>query len=194
MWRRKHWLDDYNQDNIEYDEIYKQRTINKLKVFQDSNLIRKISLIILVISLLFNKGIFITIAMIECWLFLLGQTTPDDDMNHTFYEYSVATMGTITSCTEITERDGKDTDTFWEYRYTFTTPDGTPYQGQIQLDEKPKIVHYRKNSPATVLYDPYCIAQNCLAFYYSYSWIQPEETKKFYKIPITQPEYTNDED
>jgi hypothetical protein len=199
VWRRNHWLDDYVQDSIETEENYKQRIISHANLFQNKLSFKKyiiiLALIILAISLLHN-GFFIIVAITECWLFLMYFVWANFyfPRHHDFYEYSVATMGIITSANEITEQNGKSKYKFWIYNYTFTTPNGIPYQGQVKVSPTSDMMPYEKKSHATVLYDPYCIAKNCLALFYPYSWIQPEETKKFYKIPITQPEYTNDED
>ena len=198
VWRRNHWLDDFHnyQDGSENEEFYKQRIISEENLFQDELPFNRktilIALIILAISLL-NRGIFFIVAIIECCLFLMRFTWVKFyfPRHHDFYEYSVATMGIITSATEIKEREGKNESKYWLYKYKFTTQNGIPYQGQMKVSISDNIIPYEKNSHATILYDPYCILQNCLAFYYPYSWIQPEETKNLYQIPIIQPDDTN---
>ena len=203
IWRRENLLDDYDQDTIENEEIYKQRTISRAKLFSNLlayyKLIHVTALVLLALSLLAHKGFFMVMAIIECCLFLMWFVWSQVHLkrHHDFYEYSVATIGTITSATEIiektitTEKNGKEVEKeniIWIYKYTFTTEEGIPYQGEMKISPKHDIRPYEQDSPATILYDPYCTAQNCLAFYYPYSWIQPEETKDLYRIKTIQPD------
>ena len=193
IWRKNHWLDDYSQDNIQNEEIHKQRTISKLRyiqnIFKFYKILIIIALLILAISPL-HKGFLMIVAIIECWLFLSWfiWTYFYIPKHYNFYEYSIATRGTITSANEITVHSGRTTTTFWLYTYTFKTDNNIPYQGQMKVYQQPNIRPYTKNCSATILYNPSCILQNCLAFYYPYSWIQPEETKNLYQIPIIQPD------
>ena len=193
VWKRNHWLDHYDQDNIDSEKIYKQRTISKSKLFKDIlkkyKIILTIALIILAGSLLYIK-IFPIIAIIECCLFLMWLVWSHCyfKRHHAFYEYSVATTGTITFCSKIIERKGRYTSIFWEYKYQFIAQNGSPYQGKMKVYLQSNISPYINNSPVTILYDPSCIFQNCIALFYPYSWIQPEEGKNLYRIETIQPD------
>ena len=194
IWRRNHWLDDYPQDSIENKKIHRQREISESKLFKNVlkkyNIMRIVALLILAITTVYYNEFLIIVALIEFWLLLILHIWSHFyfKRHHDFYEYSIATMGTITSATEITERYGIKRQKFWIYKYTFTTKDGTPYQGTIIVSSKANMTPYKKNDPVTILYDPSCILQNCIAFYYPYSWIQPKETQKLYRIETIQPD------
>lgn len=75
IWKRENLLDDYYQDNIENEEIYKQRTISREKLFSKLlayyKLISITALALLACSLLAHKGFFLVMAIIECCLFLM---------------------------------------------------------------------------------------------------------------------------
>ena len=200
VWIKNHLLDDYPQHLKDHQEIKKQRTISEEDLFGDIirnyNKVRKIALIILTISII-NTGLFIFVFLAECFLFFLFKASVDSSYykqkHHDFYEYGIATKGIITSATEVVYKnrsDDSDDSTRWIYTYIFTTEDNTPYQGKIDVSPTPNIRPYEKDSFATVLYNPYLISENYLAFFYPYSWIQPEETKDLYLINTIEPEET----
>lgn len=200
IWKRDHWLDDYYRDNVEDEEIYKRRKIRSKKLFSEIFIMYTTCIIlgclILAISII-HKGFFILVTLIACCLLLMWAVWSHFYLkrHHDFYEYSVATIGMITSATEIIEkssRDNKEHKT-WIYKYTFKTPKGIPYQGEMTVSPS-SVIPYEKNSPATILYDPYCVSQNCLALYYPYSWIQPKETRNICPIKIIKPEFISTRD
>ena len=200
IWKRDHWLDDYYQDTVENAEVYKQRIISKSKlfskIFETYKIFTVIASLILAISLI-HKGFFILVTIIACCLLLMWAVWGHFyfKRHHDFYEYSVATIGMITSATEIIEKNSKDNKEhkIWIYKYTFKTQNGIPYQGEMTVSPS-SVIPYEKNSPATILYDPSCVSQNCLALYYPYSWIQPKETQNLCLIKIIKPEFISTRD